>query len=110
MKRYLFVIPLLVLACSLWTAPAAMHAPQPTPSPGGVTSWPTPTDTATPTPHNCTVTAPDALNLRSGPGVGFDVIGWLYYGDTLRTVGASGAWLEVDTLAGRGWVHGSYCK
>lgn len=68
----------------------------------------------TPTPRPaCTVSTNvplGYLNLRSGPGTDYAVIGLLHEGETL-TVIRRGAWLEVETtdhLAG--WVNGRYCK
>jgi uncharacterized protein YgiM (DUF1202 family) len=113
MKKYLLLLPLFVLACSLWTPYAAMQAPQPTPRAGGVPGGETPTDTATPTPapKSCQVTAAEALNLRSGPGTSYPVIAWLQPGDVLTITQQSNGWVQVTTPTGAaGWVNSNYCK
>jgi N-acetylmuramoyl-L-alanine amidase len=111
MKRLILLLPLLVLSCSLWTASAAIP-----PLSGGTLHAPSTTltqviePTATPA-RSCTVTAPDALNLRSGPGTQYPVKAWLRSGDVLGIRSVAGAWLNVETGDGRtGWVHGSYCR
>ncbi|MCS6828963.1 MAG: SH3 domain-containing protein [Caldilinea sp.] len=67
------------------------------------------TPTASPTPQPlCTVRATPNLNLRSGPGTVFPVIGVLPVNTQLRPLGrnADASWVEVQPLpAGRtGWV------
>lgn len=67
--------------------------------------------TATPTPETaCTVTAAEALHLRSGPGTGYSVIGYLSPGDLLTVTQDSGAWLHVAAGDLTGWVHSEYCR
>ena len=61
----------------------------------------------------CSVTAPEALNLRAGPGIQYSVTTWLHAGEILTLTGspAQGHWFEVTTQAGeRGWVNSNYCK
>ncbi len=51
-----------------------------------------------------------ALNVRSGPGTGFAVIGGLKQGDTATIVGRHSAsgWWQITTTGGKiGWVSGS---
>ena len=47
------------------------------------------------------------LNVRSGPGLGHDVITVVPGGTNLRvlSIASDGVWYEVDTSAGAGWVH-----
>lgn len=52
-------------------------------------------------------TAYRRVNVRNGPGTGFDVIGVLVPGDTVDIVGASdvnGEWLEIAFDGETGWV------
>ena len=67
---------------------------------------------STPRP-SCTVTTgvPSGyLNIRSGAGVQYPVIGLLQEGDVLQII-TRGAWLEVETSQHlTGWVNSRYCK
>jgi N-acetylmuramoyl-L-alanine amidase len=57
-----------------------------------------------------TVTA-YTLNLRSGPGVGYGIKGWLYWGQQVTVIGADSTrvWLKVSVKPGfEGWVHSTY--
>jgi uncharacterized protein YraI len=61
------------------------------------------------------VASNDVLNVRSGPGTGYRIVGRLANGDRVRsfrceTVG-SARWCEVEMMTDtreRGWVNGSY--
>ncbi len=53
-----------------------------------------------------TVTA-DYLNVRSGPGFGYSVIGTLRYGTVVTVVGTSGSWSKISSPRA-GWVYSSY--
>ena len=55
-----------------------------------------------------TVTA-DVLNVRSGPGYGYRVIGTLRYGTVVLVVGTSGAWSKISSPRS-GWVYSAYLK
>ena len=50
------------------------------------------------------------LNVRSGPGVSFDIIGTVSGGDELPVIAidANGIWYQVQTAAGTGWVNRTY--
>ena len=50
------------------------------------------------------------LNLRSGPGIGYAVMGVVAGGARLPVVAVDsrGLWHQVDTTAGRGWVNAHY--
>ena len=56
-----------------------------------------------------TVTA-SALNVRSGSGTNYGVIGSLYRGDTATVVDESNGWYKINYGSGTGWVCGSYLK
>ena len=87
-----------------------------TPSPAPPTATPAPSDTPIPT-ATVTATQPAAfavivrnpVNLRGGPGEGFDVVGQLISGQRYPVLArdAAGDWwqIEVDGLAG--WVFGN---
>lgn len=52
-----------------------------------------------------------ALNIRSGPGVGYGVVTVVFNGQVLTLLGrnASGSWAQVRTNAGvQGWVNASH--
>lgn len=117
--RYLLLLPLFVLACSL--TDVANYSPY-----GTLAAYETETaaaavtvtetqvyeriETATPA-RSCTVTAAEALHLRSGPGTGYSVIGYLSPGDLLTVADERGAWMAVTTPGDlTGWVHSEYCR
>ena len=59
-----------------------------------------------------TVTA-NLLNVRSGPGLNYSVIGALTRGEQVRLLGRNSAatWLSMETSAGfRGWVSARYIR
>lgn len=75
----------------------------------------TPTFTFTPTlpftPTQCVplVTATANVNIRSGPGTVYDIVGLLPQGQTANVVGRNDAytWWYIDVAGGHGWVAGS---
>jgi hypothetical protein len=58
----------------------------------------------------------DSLNVRSGPGTGYDVVGTVSNGAELRNLGCrradSSRWCQIENAAGslRGWVNGRYLR
>jgi uncharacterized protein YraI len=57
----------------------------------------------------CSVTvAASSVNLRSGPGTGYSVLGYAFRGENLTVGGTNPAsgWLLVGTDAGSGWMAG----
>jgi uncharacterized protein YgiM (DUF1202 family) len=57
------------------------------------------------------VTADDTVNVRSGPGTNYDVLGQLTSGETVRVTGrnADSTWWQIvftDAPDGKGWVFG----
>lgn len=106
----LLALTLALLGCSLWQPYAGvMQAP-------ALSATPNPTQTLEPTatetpPASCRVSAAESLNLRAGPGVGFDVLGWLSPGDLLTIQTQRQDWAQVVTPTGAaGWVNLNYCK
>ncbi len=75
----------------------------PVPAPTG-TGTPTPAPTATPGP--ATATANTAVNVRTGPGTNYPVIGTLLAGQSAGITGVSpdGAWWQINFAGGAGWV------
>ena len=52
-----------------------------------------------------------SLNVRSGPGAGYALVGTLNYGEALRVRGSSGNWLRVVAHNGvSGWVASGYTQ
>lgn len=52
-----------------------------------------------------------SLNVRSGPGTSYGVIGWLNSGDYAVVLSSSGTWKEVlFNGSSRGYLNGSYLK
>ena len=57
-----------------------------------------------------TVTA-SALNVRSGPGVNYNVKGGIYKGNTVVILEKQGKWLKVKLSNGTtGWINNAYVK
>ena len=55
------------------------------------------------------------LNVRSGPGTGFNSLGTLNPQDVVKLTGkdSNGAWLQIDFQAGpegKGWVHAAFVQ
>lgn len=104
-KVFTLVLCLTLAACSLNYDPyAALHQPAPSPTP---TTTDKPGTTAT-AARSCTVTAP--LHLRTGAGLSYAVIGFLEAGDIVTIQNQRGAWYEVTTASGAGFIHSQYCE
>jgi hypothetical protein len=94
---------------------AAIATSEPTAAPIAATAAPIearPDRNPTPSPITCTVqTGVPAgnLNIRSGPGTAYPVIGLLHEGESLQVIGA-GAWLEVIAGNLSGHINSKYCK
>ncbi len=84
--------------------PTLTPPPTATPTPAPTA---TPTPTATPEPPSLKVSA-DILNIRSGPGTVYPVVGRLTKDTIVRLVGKSedGKWWQIETKEGKGWVFG----
>lgn len=48
------------------------------------------------------------LNVRSGPGTSYDVVGTAPQGSSWALVGTSGSWRKVSYAGAARWMHGSY--
>jgi uncharacterized protein YraI len=67
----------------------------------------------TPGPGSPSVTSQINLNIRSGPGIGFEIIGLLLQGQSAGVLGVSqdGSWWAINIPSadkGRGWVSADY--
>lgn len=63
-----------------------------------------------PPPATYTLTANVNLNIRSGPGLGYQVVGWLPINQSAQITGrdAAARWFQVSTARASGWVSGPY--
>ena len=62
-----------------------------------------------------TIEVSSSLNLRNGPGTGYDVIGYLKNGDTGEIIGEDTAsngkiWYKMNINGKTGWASSSYVK
>lgn len=65
---------------------------------------------STPSGIVITVTYTDPMNVRSGPGTFYDIIGQLFPGDVRPALGISPGreWIQISFEAGVGWVYAPY--
>ena len=49
----------------------------------------------------------DSLNVRSGPGTGYSIVGTLTRGTVVNTVSTSGSWTKINSPK-TGWVYSAY--
>lgn len=95
------------------TATAVAVAENPTATPEAATPTPE-AATATPEPATATpVTDPEvrtesAMNVRSGPGTNYTIVGALNAGDVARITGKNeaGDWWQISFAGAVGWVYG----
>lgn len=108
----LLILTLAAMACTLLEPTAALsgtvstETPHPSPAP---LLFPT-KQTPTPEPITCQVIAAEALNVRNSPSLDGDVIAWLLPGDVARVLSTRGAWYEIQSDRGAGWIHSHYCE
>lgn len=97
-------------------SPTATRTGTATPTPSRTptaTSPPSPTATPSPTPSpraTCTLTiTPASVNLRSGPGTGYSIVGYGFAGDvfTVTARHTSGLWFQIERDRGQAWVAAS---
>lgn len=50
----------------------------------------------------------DALNVRSGPGTSYSIVGQLAYGSKVSCVATSGQWFRITTASLTGYVYSPY--
>jgi uncharacterized protein YgiM (DUF1202 family) len=57
------------------------------------------------------VVAVDKVNVRSGAGINFSIVGLAHRGDKVETVRTLGEWLEIRPLPGSfGWISADYVE
>src|SRR5574341_58585 len=76
-------------------AAAPPAAPPPTVPPSGA-------------PTGLVLEATTTLNVRSGPGTGYSIIGRIYPGAVYLIVGQQADWYQIDYNGQPGWVYGPY--
>lgn len=104
----LIVLALAALACSKSAeglTAAQKSTPGPTATAVRVISAPV-VATAQPVSAETTCAVTGDLNIRSGPGMEWGVIGWLYAGESVMVSGAVGDWLRLES----GWAHSKYLE
>ena len=89
---------------ALETMVAPTPTPTATPEP---TMAPTPTPTATPDQTPRFAVARERVNVRSGPGTGFEVVGQVVQGDSYEIEGRNPAddWYVFEFEGQRGWIY-----
>jgi len=111
-----------IIVLEITTAPAPTSPPSPTPSPSPtIPSTPTVTLSATPTATRFPTARPTltpqklvtiavikarALNVRAGPGIDYDIVGYAARSQRYRIVdrGKNSDWLRIDFDGLEGWV------
>jgi TolB protein len=110
------IIPLAAAETNVTPTPMAVPTATPT---EGVTATPIPVQlTDTPAPSPATALAPGVkgkvtsfgLNVRTGPGTAYPVIGELSLGDSVEVIGknAAGDWLQIAYNGQEGWIAAAY--
>jgi TolB protein len=89
--------------------PTLLKAPTATPVPPEPTTTPTPSAIPTPSRVEGKVTA-YGLNVRTGPGTAYPIVGGLSLGDVVEVVGknATETWLQITYNGQEGWVAAAY--
>lgn len=107
MKKIITVslMAFLLLGCTLANG-ASSQLPHATEKPAQLSK------PSTPETITCTVTAFEALNLRSAPGTSAAVITTLAHDDLLTILPqpAQGNWIYVRAGDHQGWINQTYCK
>lgn len=92
----------------------AISSPTPTPTPESEEPTPTPEPLAnTPIPPGVPkARATDNLNLRSGPGTEYEVVGYMPSGSEAEIIGRNeeGTWWQVVFAGAQAWVIGDYVE
>lgn len=68
------------------------------------------TSTGNTTVSSSTVQATANVNVRSGPGTNYTILGWLSKGETATKTGVSGNWTIINYNGGKGYVSSSYLR
>ena len=53
-----------------------------------------------------------ALNVRSGPGIGYNIVGYFSQWQTASLLGrnSAGTWVQVQLTSGSGWINAAYIQ
>jgi N-acetyl-anhydromuramyl-L-alanine amidase AmpD len=71
-------------------------------------SSPAPAPSPAPTSVQARKVVTDALNVRSGPGTGYSIIGTVYNGQTYIQHATSSGWSKIWYAGNTGWVYTGY--
>jgi uncharacterized protein YraI len=97
-------------ATPVWK-PTATRIPPTAVPPTAVPPTATPDPLLTANAGTCQISRVYNLNVRSGPGLSYAIVGTVEYGDiVIRTGGRSGTWVQIRTDQQKiGWVKEYYC-
>lgn len=89
---------------------ATRKSPTSTPTPRPPTATPTTSPTATPTPETPYITTTRPMNIRSGPGTNYDVVGYATDGEKLIVTGknSAGNWWRIEFKGQDAWIYAFY--
>ena len=88
--------------------PDQLAAWLPTEAPAPTESTPEPTTTTTTAPRNVMVVTADSLNVRTGPGTDYDVLGTLSQGEEVVVLALEGDWYRIRYQSSEAYVHADY--
>lgn len=114
MKKLFLILCIITLWLSVWGANIAAVGPLPAPTRTATAKPAQPT--ATPTAKSAPVATvkDDLVNLRSGPGTSYDLLGQAVLSDTLQIVGRTAAsdWWQVCCTADKesAWVKAEFVQ
>jgi hypothetical protein len=98
------VLPTLAVVVYPTYTPLPMATSLPTATPLVATELPAATATVETAAQPMVVAPQDGVNVRSGPGTGFAVLGRLEPGEQAKVTGRSGDWWQIDFEGTKGWV------
>jgi hypothetical protein len=116
MKRFIFLLAAIALACSGPTVPTLVAVSTETPSPTATSLVAAPKISATRTPpaatRLATVIASRSLHVRAEPGERAVVVGYLYTGDPVELTGECSedpaGWAQIEWDDGTAWVRAKF--
>ena len=88
--------------------PDQLSAWLPTEAPAPTASTTEPTTTTTTAPRNVMVVTADSLNVRTGPGTDYDVLGTLSQGEEVVVLALEGDWYRIRYQSSEAYVHADY--
>jgi lipoprotein-anchoring transpeptidase ErfK/SrfK len=103
-ESVLVEIDRIVMSLETFARVPDLSTPVPTPTPPAPTLLP---PTSTPAPEPARVVAGEAgVNVRSGPGTTYAVLGYLAAEEQASVTGRYGDWWQIAHAGGSGWVFG----